>query len=85
MYIFLCCLIAYILVTPFFYLKAVKFGMKIVSEPAKAVEEPIFHIPEKKEPLKVTEEQDRILQILTNIDKYQGDSKGQKKVEVKHD
>ena len=82
--IILCVLVAYALCTPLFYAKAVKFGIKISSEPEKTAEEPIFNIaPPKKKP-QMTTEQDRIAQILTNIDNYNGTSFGQNKVEVKH-
>ena len=85
MFILLCVLVAYVLVTPLFYMKAVKFGMKLSREPEKAMEEPVFHIPEKKEVPKMTAEQDRLHQILTNIENYNGSSLNQKKVEIKHD
>lgn len=77
-------LVAYLLLTPFLYYKAIQFGMKIVKEPEKAVEEPVFHVPTPKKKPKMTPEEDRALQIIANIDKYTGDATGQKKVEVKH-
>lgn len=72
------------MLTPLFYYKAVKFGMKIVEEPQKAISEPVFHVPTPKKKQKMTPELDRAMQILQNIDNYNGSSVGQKKVEVKH-
>ena len=78
-------LTAYLLFTPFLYYKAIQFGMKVSSEPKKAADEAIFHVPVPKKKPKMTAEEDRMTQILRNIDNYNGDSKGQIKVEVKHD
>lgn len=78
-------LVAYVIWSPYIVLKAVKFGMKLVDEPKKAVAEPIFNVPTRKEKPKMTAEEDRMAQILRNIDNYNGSSVGQVKVEVKHD
>lgn len=83
--VIVCVLIAYVLITPLFYAKAVKFGMKIVGEPAKAVSEPVFHIPTPKKKPKMSPQDDRMAQILANIDNYNGTAEGQVKVEVKHE
>ena len=77
-------LIAYALATPWFYTKAVKFGVKLGEKPEKVAEEPIFNIPKPKKKPQMTEAEDRLTQILANIDNYNGTSAGQKKVEVKH-
>lgn len=84
MEIVILCLMAYIMATPFFYAQAIKFGMKIMSEPEKAPFEKVFSVPVPKKKPKMTPEQDRTAQILANIDRYDGTSQGQKKVEVKH-
>lgn len=78
-------LTAYLLFTPFLYYKAIQFGMKVSSEPKKAAEEAVFHVPVPKKKPKLTPQEERTLQIIANIDRYSGDSVGQKKVEVKHD
>ena len=83
--ILLIILVAYAIFVPYIVLKAVKFGMKLVDEPKKAVAEPIFNVPIRKEKPKMTAEEDRMTQILRNIDNYNGSSAGQVKVEVKHD
>ena len=74
-------LVAYLCVSPYFYAKAVKFGMKIMEEPEKAVSEPIFNVPTKKKQPKMTAEEKRTVQILENINNYNGTSFGQKKIQ----
>ena len=81
--IILCILIAYLCISPLFYAKAVKFGVKLAEKPAEAAEEPMFSGPVPKKKPKMTAQEDRITQILSNIDNYNGTSDGQKKVEVK--
>lgn len=83
--ILLIVLIAYALMTPYFYTKAVKFGMKLVDKPEKVAEEAIFNVPIPKKKPKMSPEEDRRAQILANINNYNGSSEGQRKVEVKHD
>ena len=83
--ILLVVLVAYVIWSPYIVLKAVKFGMKLVDEPKKAAAEPIFNVPTRKEKPKMTSEEDRMYQILRNIDNYNGTPQGQVKVEVKHD
>lgn len=81
-----CVLVAYVVVSPAFYAKALKFGMKIAQDPEEAAKEAImeeFHVPEKKNPPKMTAEEQRSVQILANIDRYNGTSAGQKKISVK--
>ena len=83
--ILLIILVVYAICTPFIVLKAVKFGMKLVDKPEKVAEEPLFSVPTPKKKPKMTAEEDRMYQILRNIDRYNGTSQGQVKVEVKHD
>ena len=82
--ILFCVLVVYVCVSPLFYAKAVKFGIRLAGEPEKTASEPTFNIPilPKKKP-KMTPEQDRQAQILRNIDNYNGTSLGQQKVRVK--
>ena len=79
--IVLCVLVAYICVTPYFYAKAIKFGMKIAEKPEEAADMPIFNLPKITKKPKMTPEEDRMMQILSNIDRYDGTPNGQ--VEVK--
>lgn len=83
--ILLIILVAYVIWSPFMVLKAVKFGMKLVDEPQKTAAEPIFNVQIPKKKPKMTAEEDRMTQILRNIDNYNGTPQGQVKVEVTHD
>lgn len=74
------CLVAYVCFTPYFYAQALKFGIKIGTKPEKAAEMPIFNVPEKKEKPKMTDEEYRKMQILANINRYDGTSNGQKEI-----
>jgi len=85
MTILLIILVLYAVCSPFIVLYAVKFGMKLVDEPKKVALEPIFSVPKPKNKPKMTAEEDRMTQILRNIDNYNGTPQGQVKVEVKHD
>ena len=76
-------LVIYVMITPYFYAKAMKYGMKIAQDPEKASKEAImgeFHLPPKKPEPKMTPEEKRSVQILANIDRYDGTSAGQKKI-----
>lgn len=78
-------LVAYVCASPIFYAKAVKFGIKIAQDPEEAAKEKImeeFTLPKKPHKPKMTPEEQRSIQILANIDRYDGTSAGQKKVEV---
>ena len=73
----------YAVSTPYWMIKAVKFGISVAEEPEKAAEEPIFNLPEKKEepqPVVLTEEQQKLLDVLDNIDVFDGTSQGQKEI-----
>lgn len=75
-------LAVYVCVTPYFYAKAVKFGIKMATKPEETAKEPVFNVKMPKKTPKRTPEQDRITKILQNIDRYNGTSNGQVKVEV---
>ncbi len=75
-------LMLYAVFSPCFF---IKFGMKLVEMPEKVVDEPMFNVKFPKPKPKMTAEEDRMAQILRNIDNYNGSSVGQVKVEVKHD
>jgi len=85
MIILLIILGVYAVCSPFIVLYSVKFGMKMVEQPEKTASEPIFNVPIPKKKPKMTAEEDRMTQIMRNIDNYNGTSQGQVKVEVKHD
>lgn len=74
----------YVLISPFLLAKAVLFGAKMAKKPERVEEWKVFDIPVPKKKPKMTAEEDRMTQILRNIDNYNGSSQGQIKVEVKH-
>lgn len=72
----------YVMATPILYAKAIKFGVRLAESPVEALPELDFHVPKKKEKPKMTPDEDRTYQILGNIDRYDGTSVGQRKVQV---
>ena len=70
----------YAVLTPIWIMKSVKFGIKCAAKPAEAAEEPVFTLPEKKKDVKVPEEMQKTLDILENIEVYDGTSNGQKEI-----
>ncbi len=83
--VLICVLTAYVMISPYFYVKAVKFGIRLAEEPeevSKETESTTFNLPKKKVKPKMTPEEDRTYQILANIDRYDGTSRGQEEVKV---
>lgn len=74
-------LVVYVCISPYFYAKAVKFGIKLADKPSETAELPFFNIPKHKEKPKMTPEEYRTAQIMANIGRYDGTSRGQ--VEIK--
>ena len=52
-------LAVYVCVTPYFYAKAVKFGVKMATKPEETAKEPVFNVKMPKKAPKRTPEQDR--------------------------
>lgn len=77
--ILLAMIVAYAFLSPFAIVKLIKFGMVISEKPEKAVDIPVFIKPRKKEP-KLTAEEQRALDVLANIDAYDGTGFGQKEI-----
>lgn len=75
--ILLIILVVYVIISPYFYAKAVRFGMSLEGNPP---EETVFHLPKRKKQPKMTVEEQRTMQILQNIDRYDGTSKGQQEI-----
>ena len=71
----------YAVVTPIIVIKSVKFGMKCAGKPEEAAEEPFFNVPKKRKEPEMSAEDARTMQILANIDRYDGTPNGQ--VEIK--
>lgn len=75
-------LVIYTMATPFFYVQAIKFGMRVWDEPDEVKEMTTFHLPKRKKEPKMTPSEQRTYQILQNIDRYDGTSNGQKEIKV---
>lgn len=75
-----CVLTAYVLVSPYFYYKAIKVGLRLAEKPEQVAEEPVFNLPKRKKRPQMTEAEKRDMKILANIDRYDGTSKGQEKI-----
>lgn len=75
-----CVLTAYVLVSPYFYYKAIKVGLRLAEKPEQVAEEPVFNLPTRKKKPKMTEAEKRDMKILANIDRYDGTSNGQEKI-----
>ena len=54
----------------------------MATKPEETAKEPVFNVKMPKKTPNRTPEQDRITKILQNIDRYNGTSNGQVKVEV---
>ena len=77
--------VIYAVFSPVWVLKAVKFGISVGNDPKEAVDEPIFHVPSEKKKVKapvLSKEEQQIVDILENVDIYDGTSRGQKEIEV---
>ena len=75
----------YAVFSPIWVIKAVKFGISVGENPKEAAEEPVFHIPSEKKKVKtpvLSKEEQQIVDILENVDIYDGTSRGQKEIEV---
>ncbi len=70
----------YACLTPIIVLKSVQFGIKCAEKPEKASESEIFHLPKKKKKPEVSDDVRRELDVLANIDIYDGTSQGQKEI-----
>lgn len=82
--IILLVLVLYALISPFFYAKAMKFGMKIAEKETDKAETPIFNVPAPKKKPQLTRKERQEIQKWQNIMRYNGTSAGQVKIsEVK--
>lgn len=73
-------LIAYTMVSPLVVVKSIKYGIKLADKPKETAETPMFNVPKKKKKPKMSKEDERIINILANIDAYDGTSVGQKEI-----
>jgi hypothetical protein len=65
---------------PFIAVKCIRFGIKVAGKPESVAEEPLIKLPQKRKKPKVSKEEQQILDILGNIDAFDGTSKGQKEI-----
>ncbi len=76
-------MLVYIVLSPVLVIKSIKFGLRCAEKPEEAAEKPVFTpVRRKKEP-EVPPEVQRGLDIIANIDAYDGTDNGQK--EIKND
>lgn len=79
-------LVIYAVITPFFYLKALKYGMRLAETREKKAEmskAPAFKTQAKHKELKLPPEMEKLQTILRNCEVYDGTSRGQVKIERK--
>jgi len=70
----------YAILSPLVILKAVQFGLKCAEKPAEVMSEPVMSLPKKTKKPELTDDMRRGIDILTNIDTYDGTSNGQKEI-----
>lgn len=70
----------YAATTPYWFMKAVKFGAKCAEKPEEVIEEPVFELPKKHEKAEISEEMKQDLTLLHNISVFDGTSAGQKEI-----
>lgn len=73
-------LMLYIMAVPLMVVKSIMLGVKLAEKPQETAEKPIFNIPKPKKKPKLSKEDRRNLDILANIEAYNGDSTGQKEI-----
>lgn len=78
-------LVIYACLSPFWVMKAIKFGAAMAKTPEKAVKEPIIQIPKKEKPKKdpvLSDQEQMYVDILSNVGIFDGTSAGQKEIKV---
>lgn len=70
----------YTVLSPFLVIYGIKLGFKMATEPEEAASEPVFRTPKRRKSPKLPEDVKRDLDILHNIDVFDGTSKGQKEI-----
>lgn len=80
---------AYVMCTPIFLAKALKYGIRLASKPEEAADDSVLNIKMPKKKPKPTKEQEEAvrmveatMKILDNVDAYDGTGLGQK--EIRH-
>lgn len=70
----------YAISTPYWFMRAVKFGVKCAEKPEVIAEEPVFELPKKHEKHEMSDEMRADLTMLYNIGVFDGTSNGQKEI-----
>ena len=72
----------YAVLSPFWLVKAIKFGISIAEKPEEAAEMPFFTAPKEEKPKEpvLSEEEQKIIDVLSNVDIYDGTETGQKEI-----
>ena len=73
-------LVLYVMAMPILVIKYIKFGLMIADEPEKAAEKPVFNVPKFHRKPKLTAEQKKAIDIMQNLDIFDGTSLGQKEI-----
>jgi len=79
----ICIILAiYAILSPFWLIKAVKFGVSLANKPEEAAKEPFIALPKKKKTVEpdLSKEEQKIIDILANVDVFDGTSIGQKEI-----
>ena len=73
-------LVVYLMLLPLIVVTSIKFGIKLAEKPKETADEPIFNVPKPKKKPKVSKEEQKVIDILANIEAYDGTSIGQKEI-----
>lgn len=78
-------LVIYACLSPFWVIRSIQFGLSITKKPEDAAKEPVFHAPKTKKkpkPAVLSAEEQQIMDILSNVDVYDGTEIGQKEIKA---
>ena len=65
---------------PLVVVKSIKFGIKLAEKPKETAEKPMFNVPKNKKKPKMSKDEEKVINILANIDAYDGTGIGQKEI-----
>lgn len=66
--------------TPILCIYCIKFGMRMAERPEETAKEPTFNVPKKEKKVEISPEEQRYIDILANIEAYDGTANGQKEI-----
>ena len=76
-------LVVYAISSPLWVMKSIKFGVKFALDAEKTSREPVINIPKpkRKQPeVKLSKEEQKIIDTLENINAFDGTETGQKEI-----